>query len=539
VQEKPTHLAAARGHRNCSPVVPVMISERSDRVVSAAASTTPPPVAADAAGRYWHTLRRRALPVLQLAAAAAAAAATLCLVLPPRYEATARLVIDKSEQKVVSFQEVPSLQATDSDYYRTQYQVLRSRSLARRVVAALDLAAHPDYAAAAAAARGELSWPARVLRALLAPGAALRGMTRPAGGEDAILEAVADELLDDVAVEPVGDSWLVDITATSRDPELAARIANAVVELYIRQDHETRAAAARHVVEQLTPRLAESRQELADAEGALQAYKRETELVSLDDGRNIVVDGMKQLNAALTEARVRRTSLEAAHAAAQAALAGRLPAEAVPEVAGSGLLQSLKIEQLARQREFEEVAKKFGPKHPKYLEARATLDLAASRLGTETRKILASVRTHFEVAHAHEQALEQAVRAQADAALDLDQKAIAYATLRQHAEATRAVHDELLRRVSEARLTSQLETGNVRVVDAAEAPAPDAPASPRPLLYVPLAALAALLLGGGLVVALELLAEVSAGLATGAPTRAAQAAPGGVAAVPAARGSTL
>src|SRR6185312_14592903 len=62
----------------------------------------------------------------------------------PLYLATTELVIEAERPTVVSFQDVTDSQnkATDA-YYKTQYQILQSRTLARRTIDALKLWKEP------------------------------------------------------------------------------------------------------------------------------------------------------------------------------------------------------------------------------------------------------------------------------------------------------------------------------------------------------------------------------------------------------------
>ena len=60
----------------------------------------------------------------------------------PIYEATVKLLIEADEPNIVSFQEVIDETRTNQDYYQTQYDILRSRSLARATLERLGLWDH-------------------------------------------------------------------------------------------------------------------------------------------------------------------------------------------------------------------------------------------------------------------------------------------------------------------------------------------------------------------------------------------------------------
>ena len=63
----------------------------------------------------------------------------------PIYQATARIVIEKENQNVVSIQEVLAVDSTGQDYYQTQYKIIESRSVAREVIKRLSLDQNPEF----------------------------------------------------------------------------------------------------------------------------------------------------------------------------------------------------------------------------------------------------------------------------------------------------------------------------------------------------------------------------------------------------------
>ena len=61
------------------------------------------------------------------------------------YESTVRILIERENPKVVSFQEVLDPGEITDDYYETQYRILQSRVLARRTIDALNLWSDPQF----------------------------------------------------------------------------------------------------------------------------------------------------------------------------------------------------------------------------------------------------------------------------------------------------------------------------------------------------------------------------------------------------------
>ena len=57
----------------------------------------------------------------------------------PTYKSVVRVVIEKDNPNVVSFEEIMALEASDTDFYQTQYEIIQSRTIAKDVAQRLDL----------------------------------------------------------------------------------------------------------------------------------------------------------------------------------------------------------------------------------------------------------------------------------------------------------------------------------------------------------------------------------------------------------------
>src|SRR6185295_6487417 len=76
---------------------------------------------------------------------ATAVATIRTLLTRPVYMATAQILIEREKSNVLNFKDVTEVDAAKDDYYQTQYRLLQSRSLARRVVESLNLLQDPEF----------------------------------------------------------------------------------------------------------------------------------------------------------------------------------------------------------------------------------------------------------------------------------------------------------------------------------------------------------------------------------------------------------
>ncbi len=200
----------------------------------------------------------------------------------------------------------------DWDYYQTQYELLKSRSLARRVIDQLGL-----EAAQKPESKGVPSYLAELR-------GKVKGWIRSAspGGEQVLADAppakpnLEGALLGSLTIAPVRDSRLVHIQYDSPSPREAAAVANAVAENFINMSLERRYEARSYAKRFLEERIQQVRANLEDSEQRLLAYAREREIVNLDDKLGGVMKTLEAMSAALVTAESARIQAEAEYTGA-------------------------------------------------------------------------------------------------------------------------------------------------------------------------------------------------------------------------------
>jgi len=94
---------------------------------------------------YLQIVRKRLWLILAILVIAMTHTLVTSLRVEPVYRATAQVLIERYNPQVVKVQEVMALNAFATDYYPTQYRLLRSRTLARAVIQKLELDRHPAF----------------------------------------------------------------------------------------------------------------------------------------------------------------------------------------------------------------------------------------------------------------------------------------------------------------------------------------------------------------------------------------------------------
>jgi uncharacterized protein involved in exopolysaccharide biosynthesis len=98
------------------------------------------------ARRYLAMLHKRRAIVVTCLALSLAIAVLYNYTTRPVYQATTQILIDRDTPDVLPNKELVELVHGGIDYYQTQYQLLKGRTLAERAVERLKLQTHPELA---------------------------------------------------------------------------------------------------------------------------------------------------------------------------------------------------------------------------------------------------------------------------------------------------------------------------------------------------------------------------------------------------------
>lgn len=277
---------------------------------------------------YWQIVSKRRWLVLALFLSTLLVTGILVTMQTPVYVAATTVLIEPQAPRVLDIRDMAAEQPgpEEYDYYKTQYEILRSQTLASRVIREQELGKKNVLLDEE---KSPSSWDS--LRTMVfSPPKAQPVQESPLGVSYQLLEAYGDRL----EIRPVQGTRLTRIVFSSRDPELSARIANAHADAYIRQGVELRAQANEEARQFLETKLAELKDRIEKSEATLNAYRRNQQIISPDDKENIVVGRLVDLNKLLTDAEAEKIALEA-----QAHLLRAGSYEYIPTIASNALIQ--------------------------------------------------------------------------------------------------------------------------------------------------------------------------------------------------------
>ncbi len=259
------------------------------------------------------------------------------------YTSQATLLIEEKGPQVVDIKQVLSetIAGTDKhDYYDTQYEILKSVSLAAQVIREQRLGSNKIFTGEEKTGIAAALW--STLKQWVETLSWVKGIRSwfPAKPDDpnVTLTKLTDTYLKKyLEINPVKNARLVGIAFSTPDPALSARLANAHAQAYIRQGLKFRALANADAEHFLEENLVQLKARVEQSETALNSYRRQKGIISLDDKENVVVDRLSDLNKRLTEAEADRITLQA-----QVQLIRQRAYDSLPAVINSPLITNSK-----------------------------------------------------------------------------------------------------------------------------------------------------------------------------------------------------
>ncbi len=356
-------------------------------------------------------------------------------------------------------------------YVTTQFDVLKSRRIAEQVLDRLDL--WDEYHL------GEEK------RSPFGPGP--RTVTR---------ESASETLAKQVQVNsPNIMSNSIELTVKNRSPERAARIANALVDVYLETLYIDRDRKIRENLDWLRKEFNQIEEEVLKSDQALQDFKKKTKTISVDDRENILNQKLNAINASLVQARIARIVAENSYEDAKELSKDPTHLEhAATILASNPQVAALQGQLNIARTEHARIRDRYKEKHPRMIELRTTIQELETRIRTEVLDAIETLRINYELALSQEDALIVELADVKEEVIRLGEERIQYLQLLDESLVNRTIFDSLLNRLKETKILLSFENPleTIQIID--KAIPQDKPAGFRPY-FLPVAAAVGLILG--------------------------------------------
>lgn len=428
---------------------------------------------------YWRVIVKRRWIVIIFAGTLIFFTGIFSFLSTPKYESTSTLLIEEGTSKVLSMEEAFGYQSPvfrDMTFFNTQLELLKSKSLAERVVKKLNLLSRPEFDPDREQSKSLIASIKNIVT-LKWISSDKKSNAEKSGSlyrYDPYSD-VAEVIRNGLRVNPIRETKLVKVTYTSSYPLLSAEITNALAEEFINFSIEKRYERTQQASDFLNTQIATLQEDLAEKTQEIQRYVKDKDLFSLSslsDTESAVISTLADYNEAYTQARIDRIKAEAAYRE----LKNIDDVDSIPQSISNPVIQNLKEEYSRIKNEYEEKSKKFKPSYPEMVQLKARMD----SMKGELKNVVGAAEEDYRAALRKESYLKNLLDRQKVDVVQMSSDAILYNSLRIEVENKRKQLDSLVEKRDETRISerlSGLKASNISIIDKGEVP--ENPFSPK------------------------------------------------------------
>lgn len=279
--------------------------------------------------------------------------------------------------------------------------------------------------------------------------------------------AVAAELRRNLRVTRRGLSYLIDISFTAKDPEKAARIANAVATEIVQRQQALRKGVTGGISDALRSRLADLRTTVLASEKAVADYRQENGLLDTSPDASL---GLKRLTSLTEQLGPLRARLEDARARYDKLSRTKADEAADPAVFRSDRLTELLTSLGEEKRQLAAASRTYGPRHPSLDAIQARIASIEDAVKSERARILEQAKAEVDVLTEQNGAYEKEIAKRTREQLATEQKQVVLQDLVRQAQADRQIYEQFLARQKTTQEQTDLSQPEAVVVSTAEPP---------------------------------------------------------------------
>lgn len=418
--------------------------------------------------RRWPLLLMSMLTSLMLAL-------LFLLIVTPRYNSTAKILLDSQPKRVVDGAVVQSglgssAAGADTILVDTQGELIQSATVLQRIIETERLTNDPEFAVPHGGGvrimlRNSLG------RSLFGNERELPPVTNPT---DIALWRFTDKHL---RVRREGNTYTFSITVMSQDATKAARLANAVAQAYVKEGSQSASDTTRATTADLDAKLADLRNRVQKAENEAESWKAKNGLIGVP-GLLLTEAQMGQLNDKLGLARAATAIAKARYEQVKdlSSRSGGAALGSQSDALKSNVIANLRQSLSRLERQEAVIQQTLRPGHPDYAKAATEKRSVLIQLDDELNRIKANAKAEFELSQANERATGDELKIAEGRTTSGNQAQVRLRELQRTLESERAVYQQFLNRANETREQADLSRPTSRIISPATvAPFPSFP----------------------------------------------------------------
>jgi polysaccharide biosynthesis transport protein len=398
----------------------------------------------------------------------------------PLYTASVDILIDKDLSNVVDEIKGAAGLVPDEAQTLSQVELLKSPQLARVVVTKLNLAETPEFAA------GNPSLAARAIATVksLISATAGRVTSRALTPEETRLDgdqkitSAADLLQRNLNVSHIDKTYIISVSYTSPNPNLASRVAQAYGDAYLDDQLQSKFEATRRASSWLQDRIAELKQQSFDADLRVQKFRTDNNLISAG-GQLVSEQQLSEINTQLVSAQAATAEAKARLDEIDELISSGRPDGVVNDALVSSTINTLRDKYISTTRARAEVVDKLGPTHVQVLRLDSQLAEIQRLIFEELRRIGDSYRSDYNVALSRQQSLEKSLAKVVALNATANTTQVQLRELEREADTFKSLYDNFLQRYQQTVQQQTFPINDARIIKPAYLPrSPSYPKKP-------------------------------------------------------------
>jgi uncharacterized protein involved in exopolysaccharide biosynthesis/Mrp family chromosome partitioning ATPase len=396
----------------------------------------------------------------------------------PVYRSEARLLVLGKENVFLrpdAEKSGPDRSEMDQEAVTSQAQILMSRDLARKVIDDLRLAELPEFDPV----RGGVSVTGTLL--------SLLGL-----GRDTLRMSPEDRVLNNyfqrLSVVPIDKSRVIQVDFQARDPELAARVANAIVDTYLAMSQAAKQEQTRSAGLWLSAEIEKLRPRVAEAEAAVENFRAKANLFVGTNNANLAQQQLSELTTQISAARASKAEMDAKSRLVRDLLKSGKPVDSA-EVVNSDLLKRLVEQRVTLRAQLAEQSSTLLELHPRIQELRAQINALDQQIRGELERLVNSFENDARIAGARIETLNASLDRLKNQIAGSSGQDVQLRALEREAKTQRDLLESYLAKYREASARDSLEAAPAEARVISRATANNVPVFPRKLPIVLIATL--------------------------------------------------
>lgn len=430
---------------------------------------------------FLNILKRRKLIVIIISSIILLFGILNAVVEKPMYVATATLLINDTNPKVISIQEISTGDSAQNSF-NTHLEIIKSRAIAEQVVdiLQLDKKAPEKDSYTIQVIDAIRKFPQRMVSIITKTidqifvsksSGTDNASSRSSDSHERRRQKEIKNLQNRTDAQIRPNTKLIDVTLKGRDPVEVVNQVNTVASTFINQNLINKLTTSSRAKSWLEKEAGSLKEKINKAELLLEDFTAGKDYIQssvLGESQSTAFQRLGSLNTSYVDSNNRRLQLEAQINALKSILNRDI--EDIldfPLITDNSIILPLKKRLLDLQMEHANLANKLKPKHPRMVDLQANIAETKGTIKAAIQNMVNIIQKEYQTLFAQENTLKRELETQKTEIFSFSGNVREYNALRRDLEINQNLYLEVSRRLAETTLTEALTTNNMHLIEPA------------------------------------------------------------------------